>query len=141
MPWKLTAVCVQLTAYQVGERFPCVYRVCQPHDTRFHCISLTCNKKRGAIQALKQNSSVKGPISKFRINCNLSRPSCLSDIALCSSGPANKAAACTVGCVTAASNPCRCNPSSGNSRCCAERFCTVCPVFLSVCCTLRCLQT
>ena len=75
------------------------------------------------MQALKQNSSVNGPTSKFRINCNLSRLSWLSDMDLCSSGPANKVAACAVDCNTAESNPCRRKPSSGNSSCWADRFC------------------
>ncbi len=85
----------------------------------------TCSKKSGAMQALKQNSSVTGAITKLRRICNgaMLSASDLPDSALCSKGPANKLAVNSVGWMIACSKPVLRSPNRLNSNLCAKAVC------------------
>jgi len=77
------------------------------------------------MQALKQNSSVTGAITKLRKICNgaMLSASDLPDSALCSKGPANKLAVNSVGWMIACSKPVLRSPNRLNSNLCAKAVC------------------
>ena len=77
------------------------------------------------MQALKQNSSVTGAITKLRKICNVAMLSAsdLPDSALCSKGPANKLAVNSIGWMTACSKPALRRPNRLNRNLCAKAVC------------------
>ena len=77
------------------------------------------------MQALKQNSSVTGAMTKLRKICNgaMLSVSDLPDSALCSKGPANELAVNSVGWMTACSKPVLRSPNRLNSNLWAKSVC------------------
>ena len=79
---------------------------------------LTCNRNSGDMQALKQNSSVIGAMTKLRKDCKAGAGSgwVAPGNTACSRGPAKRVAVSRVGLTTARSNPLVVIPSKGRSR-------------------------
>ena len=77
------------------------------------------------MQALKQNSSVTGAMTKLRKICNgaMLSASDLPDSPHCSKGPANKLAVNSVGWMTACSRLVLRSPNRLNSNLCAKAVC------------------